>query len=189
MRSSIVLALSTLLAPTLGVSQENRTLDEIYQAALKEGGVVTVWHGGDEKNQQDSLKASFEKRFPGVTLNITVDVSKYHDGRIDDQIANKNVYVDSIILQTLQDYPRWKKQGALLNYKPSKFDKVATQFKDVDGAYYGYNVFGWSTCYNNKKYNGTLADFSDALKPELKDKLIFTYPNDDDAVLYAFHLV
>lgn len=28
------------------VEVENRTLDEIHQAALQEGGVVTLWHGG-----------------------------------------------------------------------------------------------------------------------------------------------
>lgn len=33
----------------------------------------------DEKNQQDSLKEAFEAKFPGLTLNITVDLSKYHD--------------------------------------------------------------------------------------------------------------
>ena len=33
----------------------------------------------DEKNQQDHLKQAFEARFPGMTLNLTVDLSKYHD--------------------------------------------------------------------------------------------------------------
>jgi hypothetical protein len=189
MRPSIALALSTLVAATAGTSCENRTLDEIYQAALKEGDVVTLWHGGDEKNQQDGLKKAFEERFPGITLNVTVDLSKYHDGRLDDQLSKDNVYVDSIILQTLHDYPRWKKQGALLNYKPGNFASIASDFKDPEGAYYGYAIFGWSTTWNTAKYNGSLADFADALLPELKDKLILTYPNDDDAVLYAFDLV
>lgn len=181
-----------LLSTTcVGVSAlvENRTLEEIYQAALKEGGVVTVWHGGDEKTQQNGLKQNFEKRFPGMQLNITVDLSKYHDGRIDDQIADGNVYVDSIILQTLHDYPRWKDQGALLNYKPSDFDKLAAPFKDEDGAYYGYAIFGWATTWNPAKTNATFRDFADALSPLLKDKLVLTYPNDDDAILYAFELV
>lgn len=41
---------SSAFDPQLGfnnyVEVENRTLDEIYQAALKEGGTLTVWHGG-----------------------------------------------------------------------------------------------------------------------------------------------
>lgn len=171
------------------VEHENRTIDEIYKAALAEGGVVTVWHGGDEKTQQDSLKAAFEKQFPGMTLNITVDLSKYHDGNLDQQLANGNVYVDSIILQTLHDYPRWKEEGALLNYAPVNFSKIFPAFRDVDAAYHGMYVFGWSNVWNIDKTDATPKEFTDYLKPEYKDKLVITYPNDDDAVLFAFDLM
>lgn len=112
--------------PQLGfntfVEAETRTIDELHQAALKEGGTVTVWHGGDEKNQQDALKTAFEARFPGMTLNVTVDLSKYHDVKLDQQLATNSVSVDSIILQTLHDFPRWKSQGVLLPYKPLGFE-------------------------------------------------------------------
>lgn len=111
-------AYDTVLGFNSRPAVETRTIDEIYSAALKEGGTVTVWHGGDEKDQQDSLKSAFEKRFPGMTLNITVDLSKYLDGELDQQLYQNNVYVDSIILQTLQDFPRWEQEGALLNYAP-----------------------------------------------------------------------
>lgn len=100
---------------------------------MPRGGVVTFWHGGDEKNQQDSLKTAFGKRFPGMTLNITVDVSKYHDGNIDQQLVEGNVYVDSVILQTVHDYPRWDQDGALLRYKSLNLDKIHPEFRDTWG--------------------------------------------------------
>lgn len=37
-----------------------------------------------ETNQQDALKQAFEARFSGMTLNVTVDLSKYHDAAFDD---------------------------------------------------------------------------------------------------------
>ncbi|KAF2874636.1 hypothetical protein BDV95DRAFT_604797 [Massariosphaeria phaeospora] len=188
MRSSIIisfcfanpfltLAYDTPFAFKARPTIENRTIDDIYQAALAEGGVVTAWHGGDEKNQQDALKKAFEERFPGMTLNITVDVSKYHNGLIDEQLANGNLYVDSAILQTLHDYPRWKEAGALLHYAPLDFDKIHTSFRDIHAAYYGVNIFGWNI------------DFADFLDPNLRDRIVLTYPNDDDAVLYTFDLI
>ncbi|KAF2127029.1 ABC-type Fe3+ transport system [Dothidotthia symphoricarpi CBS 119687] len=168
------------------VVEETRTLDQLHKAALAEGGVVTLWHGGDEATQQNFLKTAFETRFPGMTLNVTVDVSKYHDGNLDQQIAANNVYVDSIILQTLHDYPRWKKQGALLNYRPANFGKVHAQFKDNDAAYMGLFIIAWCMTSNVNKTNVALKEYTDFLNPVFKDKLVLTYPNDDDAVLYQF---
>lgn len=168
---------------------ENRTLDEIYKAALAEGGVVTLWHGGDEVNQQDSLKTAFEARFPGITLNVTVDVSKYHDTRLDQLIADNNVYVDSVILQTLHDYPRWSKQGVLLPYKPLGWNQVYPDFRVDDGTYVGLRIFNWQNVWSSTKLpDANITSYSDFVKPEFKDKLVFTYPNDDDAVLHSFNL-
>jgi hypothetical protein len=57
-----------------------------------------------------------------MTVNLTVNLSKYHDGNIDVQLATRNVHVDSVILQSLHDYPRWKQEDALLYYKPLGFE-------------------------------------------------------------------
>lgn len=169
--------------------QETRSLDDIHKAALAEGGVVTLWHGGDEKTQQNYLKTAFEKRFPGITLNVTVDLSKYHDTNLDLQLAAKNVYVDSIILQTLHDYPRWKKEGVLLNYAPVNFDQIYPVFKDADAAYTGLFIISWGIRGNTNKTESVPTSYKDFTKPEFKDKLALTYPNDDDAVLYQFDLL
>ncbi|KAI5927843.1 ABC transporter [Camillea tinctor] len=168
---------------------ETRSIDEIHQAALAEGGVVTCWHGGDEKTQQDGLKQAFEERFPGMTLNITVDLSKYHDVNIDQQLATDSLYVDSVILQTLHDFPRWDQEGALLHYAPQGFSDLHPNFRDVRAAWYGIAVFGWTFIVNSDKLDAAPKEFPDFLKPEFKDKLVLTYPNDDDAVLYAFDLI
>ncbi|KAK1634807.1 ABC transporter [Colletotrichum phormii] len=138
---------------------ETRNIDEIHKAAVAEGGVVTLWHGGDEKTQQDALKEAFEKRFPGMTLNLIVDISKYIDGDIDRQLSQGNVSVDSVILQTLHDYSRWDQEDP--PWLPRRMGFMVSEGP---------------------------VEYSDFLKPEYKDKLVFTYPNDDDAVLYAFDL-
>ncbi|KAK7521198.1 ABC transporter [Phyllosticta citriasiana] len=186
-------AFSSAFDPQLGwnsyVEVENRTLDEIYQAALKEGGTVTLWHGGDEKNQQDSLKSAFEERFPGMTLNVTVDLSKYHDVNIDRQIATGDVYVDSVALQTLHDYPRWKSQGVLLPYKPLGWESLYKDFRDADGYYNSFYVLNWVNRWNTNYVREPIREWDDFLRPEFKNKLVLTYPNDDDAVLFAFDLV
>lgn len=75
--ASSAFAMGDVLAPYDDAPlAETRSIDEIYQAALDEGGSVTLWHGGDEAYQRNSLKTAFEARFPGVTINVTVNLSK-----------------------------------------------------------------------------------------------------------------
>ncbi|KAF2213704.1 hypothetical protein CERZMDRAFT_111325 [Cercospora zeae-maydis SCOH1-5] len=148
---------------------ETRSIDEIYQAALKEVGVVTLWLGGDERADEDALKREFQERFPGMTLNLTTDLSKYHSVRFDEQLAANNVYVDSIAFQT----------------------EVYPPMRDPRAAFYGVPTVGWASKWNTKKLPtiSPPAEWEDRLRPEFKDKLVLTWPNDDDVVLYAFDLV
>ncbi|KAM4064409.1 bacterial extracellular solute-binding protein [Hirsutella rhossiliensis] len=168
---------------------ENRTIEQIYKVALAEGGVVNCLHGGDEVNQQDRLKRAFESRFPGMTLNATVNRSKYHTVDIDRQLATNKVEVDVSILQALHDYPRWDQQGALLHYAPNNFFKVSPPFRHIRAAYYGFAINAWSTVWNPAKLRNPPREWPDFLKPEYKDKLVLTHPSDDDAIAYIFDLV
>ena len=109
MKKSLLLS-AGLLALTAAmqaqaVENETRDLEQLYQAALKEGGKLVVYAGSDTPEQQNGIKAAFEKRFPGITLDTVVDYSKVHDARVDYQIANKSVVADVVQLQTLQDFP------------------------------------------------------------------------------------
>ncbi|KAM0228828.1 hypothetical protein ACHAPO_010465 [Fusarium lateritium] len=189
--ASRVAAYDQVLGFNTEIEYEDRTLDQIYKAALKEGDAVTLWAGGDEKAQQNSLKQAFEERFPGITLNVTVDLSKYHDARLDQQLAAGKVSVDSVILQTLHDYPRWAQEGALLNYAPAGFDQIEQAFKDGSAAWYGVWVSSWAGAWNTKKLPDIdpPQEYEDWLRPEFKNKLVLTYPNDDDAVLWGFYLI
>lgn len=98
---------------------------------------------------------------------------------MDTQIAAKNVYVDSVILQTLHDYPRWKSEDVLLQYKPLGWESIYEDFRDEDGYYTGVYVFNWSNVWNTDYVTDGITDYDDFLKPEFKDKLVLTYPNDD----------
>jgi hypothetical protein len=135
--ASQALAYEQTLGFNGAVIVETRSLDEIHKAAVAEGGVVTMWLGGDESTDEDALKREFETRFPGMTLNLTTDLSKYHNGRFDEQLAANNVYVDSIAFQTVHDFPRWDEQGALLHYAPVGFQDIYPPMRDVRAAFYG----------------------------------------------------
>lgn len=52
-----------------------------------------------------------------------------------------------------------------------------------------FRFFAWTFVHNTDRLSEGPREFEDFLKPVLKDKLVLTYPNDDDAVLYAFDLM
>ncbi|MEU2159445.1 extracellular solute-binding protein [Streptomyces sp. NPDC019396] len=165
---------------------EQAQLKRLYEAAVAEGGTLTVYAGGDKPGQADYLRDAFVRKFPEMRVNMVVDFSKNHDARLDDQIAKKKVVADVTHLQTLDDFPRWKKEGVLEKYKPVGWDSVLPQVKDPDGYYTGAMFYSFGNVTATKLGDRAPVEADDFLEPELKDKLVFTYPTDDDAVLYYF---
>ncbi|KSV75570.1 ABC transporter substrate-binding protein [Sinorhizobium sp. GW3] len=171
------------------IGSERRSLDEIYRAAIAEGGRVIVYAGGDTPGQQDGIKKAFEQRFPGVTLDVVVDYSKVHEARIDNQIATKSLVPDIVQIQTLQNFPRWKAEGILEPYKPIGWEYIYEPFKDRDAAFTGVFVDAFSNVVNTKilpDEKSWPTEAKDYLRPDLKGKIVLTYPTDDDAVLFWF---
>lgn len=91
--------------------------------------------GGDAPDQADWIKTMFEQRFPGIKATITVDLSKFHDVKVDEQLAREQIEPDVTHIQTTHNFERWKTQGALLHFKPEGFDQVWPDYTDPDAPF------------------------------------------------------
>ena len=168
-------------------AEETRTLDELYQAALADGGKLVIYAGGDTPTQQDGTKAAFRDRFPGIDLTLVVDYSKYHDVRVDNQLATGTLVPDLVQFQTVQDFVRWKEQGRLLYYKPAGFSKVHDGFKDRQGAWVAVSALAFSFMYGPSAVGSDAPRTPlDLVDPKWQGKIASSYPHDDDAVLYLY---
>ncbi|KAF1324028.1 Abc transporter, partial [Globisporangium splendens] len=189
---SALLLLSSLLvgqsAAAAAIKEETKTIDQLYQDAIKEGGKLVIYHGGDTPTQQNRLKAAFNAAFPKINLTLVVDYSKYHNVRVDNQLETNTLVPDVVALQTLQDFPRWKDEGKLLNYKPANFSQIYDGFKDPSGAWYSYIVFSFTFASNATNLGSLPAPATplDLVNPRYKGKIASSYPHDDDAVLFLF---
>ncbi|WP_328505751.1 ABC transporter substrate-binding protein [Streptomyces sp. NBC_00391] len=182
-------AAASTTARTTGGAEETRTLDELYQAALAEGGKLVIYAGGDVSTQADGLRSGFKSRFPGIDLTVVVDYSKYHDVRVDNQFATDTLVPDVVQLQTVQDFVRWKEQGRLLAYKPAGFSKVYAPFKDPQGAWVAVQVSAFSFMYGPAAVGSDVPTSPlDLVDAKWKGKIASSYPHDDDAVLYLYAL-
>ncbi|KAL3658719.1 hypothetical protein V7S43_016355 [Phytophthora oleae] len=139
--------------------EETKTIDELYADAVAEGGNLVLYHGGDTPAQQTGLHDAFTQRFPQINFTAIVDYSKYHDVRIDNQLATDTLVPD-----------------------------VVASLKEVDGAWLAYSIFTFGYLYNSTGLDGaappaTPANLTD---PKWAGKIASTYPHDDDAALFLY---
>ncbi|RHY00356.1 hypothetical protein DYB36_005707 [Aphanomyces astaci] len=172
------------------IDEETKTLAQLYQEAIQEGGNLVVYHGGDTPDQQNYTADAFKAKFPDINLTMIVDYSKYHNARVDNQLETNSLVADVIALQTLQDYPRWKKEDKLLAYKPKGFSGIYDGFKDADGTWYSHAVFTFSYFYDTAILEGKGIDVpktaKDLADPKYKGLIASSWPHDDDASLFVY---
>lgn len=97
------------------------------------------------------MLTAFRKQFPDVAINITADLSKYADSRIDRSYIEGKPFIDVALLQTVHDFPRWDKQQRLLHYKPPNFSDINLAIKHIDGAYLPVNYSACASHYHRTK--------------------------------------
>ena len=163
------------------------TLDEIYAKAKLEKSLV-IYAGGPVTNYEP-LARDFEKKYPGLSVTIEGGFSNVLNQRIEQQFKDGKLLADMVLLQTAQNFVRWKGQGRMLGYKPDSFAAVHPSFRDPDGAFIVWYVGTLSYAYNTQAVKAADVPKSalDFLKPEFRGKMIACYPHDDDATLYIFH--
>jgi ABC-type Fe3+ transport system substrate-binding protein len=170
-----------------GSVEETRTLDQLYADAVAEGGRLVVYAGGATPTEQDATRQAFQSRFPRMSLTTVVDYSKFHDVRIDNQIASGSLVPDVVQLHTLQDFPSWKEEGLLLPYKPAGFSALHDKFRDPDGTWLAIAVIALSFAYDSASVGAAApASPPDLVDPRWKGRIASAYPQDDDAVLFLY---
>jgi ABC-type Fe3+ transport system substrate-binding protein len=168
---------------------ESQSLDAIYAKAKAEG-TLSLYAGGPTAPWERDAK-EFAKVYPGIAITITGGYSNVLDKKIDAQIKSGTLETDLAVFQTLGDFLRWRKEGALLKFKPAGFDKIDASFKDPGGAFVGIAVNAHPYAYNPKLVapGDVPKSALDFLKPEFRGKVISAYPADDDATMYVFYSI
>lgn len=170
--------------------REQEELSRLYELASRElkatGERLVVWAGGDAPNQQDALIKQFTKRFPHVPMDLTVDLSKYHDRKVYQGLLDGCLEPDVVMLQTMNDFENWKAMDVLEPFIPQSFDNLIPGYSDDEGSYLGVFMFSFVPQYAKCGVNCPPSDYTDFLRPEYKNRLVLTPPHDDDAVLFVY---
>src|SRR5579862_5050021 len=156
-----------------------QTVDELYQKAKDEKTVVL--YGAGPTGSHDRWIKEFEQTFPGVTVSFTGGLSPVLNKKIEAQLAAGKIETDIAILQTIQDFAKWKKAGAMMAFKPAGWDVIDEAYKDEDGAFVTVSVNAITYAINTERVTGADVPRSalDFLKAPFAGKLISTDPTED----------
>src|SRR6202167_3614206 len=172
------LSLLVLLAFGALAAARGETIDQLYERAKLEKALVFYTGGGPAAAK--AAADAFEKRFPGIAVTAKGDFSNVLDSEIDQQLKDNKVTADFLQLQTVQDFPRGDRAGALLHFKPDGFDQVLPAMKDKDGAWVAVNAIPMFYGYNPEKVQEADVPKSalDFLKPQFRGHIVTVYPTD-----------
>jgi ABC-type Fe3+ transport system substrate-binding protein len=182
--SAVSLMAAALIAST--PPSRAQSPDDLYENAKLEKSLALVAAGPSEPYEH--WIREFQQRYPGVTVSFTGGLSNGLNRSINQQIAARKMESDLAIFQTIQDFVRWKREGALLGFRPQGFDTIDAAFKDEDGAFTTVSVNMVSYAYNTVLVLPADVPKSalDFLKPVFQGRLITTDPSEDDASLLTF---
>jgi ABC-type Fe3+ transport system substrate-binding protein len=166
-----------------------QSIDELYRNAKDEK--IVVLYGAGPTGSHDRWIKDFEQQFPGVTVTFNGGLSTALNKKIEAQLASGKVETDLAILQTIQDFAKWKKAGAMLPFKPAGWDLIDEAYKDDDGAFVTVSVNAITYATNTQWVAAADVPKSalDFLKPLFAGKLVTTDPSDDDAALAVFNSI
>jgi ABC-type Fe3+ transport system substrate-binding protein len=184
----LLLPLAAALAAGASLARA-QSMDELYAKAKLEQTLAL--YGAGPTGSHDRWIRDFEQRFPGIAVTLTGGLSNGLNRRIEQQLAGKRMVTDLAIFQTIQDFGRWKKAGALLLFKPEGSEAIDPAYKDEDGAFTAVSVNTVVYAYNSARVSAAEVPRSalDFLKPRFAGALITTDPTEDDAGLSAFNVI
>jgi ABC-type Fe3+ transport system substrate-binding protein len=188
-RSTPLRLLALLFASLAGASAQAQSMDELYDKAKREGTVVL--YGAGPAGSHDRWIKDFEQRYPGIKVAHTGGLSPELNKRVEQQLAAGRMETDLAILQTIQDFGRWKQKGAMLLFRPEGAEQIDPAYKDEDGAFTAVSVNLIQYAYNTQLLPAAEVPKSalDFLKPRFQGQLITTDPSQDDAALMVFTMI
>src|SRR5262245_23154456 len=119
---SQVLALVMVPLTVATATAQADSMDELYAKAKAEGMVVL--YGAGPTGSHDRWVKEFEQRFPGIKVALTGGLSPELNKKVEQQLAAGRMETDLAILQTIQDFGRWKQRGAMLLFKPEGSEQI-----------------------------------------------------------------
>ena len=150
---------------------------ELIEAAKKEGKVV--WYSAVDLKVAQGVAKSFEKAYPGITVQVERTGSERLFQRVSQEIASNIHAVDVLDGSDQAMFVTWKKQGILAAYIPEELLKWPAEQRDPDGLYASVRFTLMPIAYNTNlvKPEDAPKSFAELLEPKWTGKMVKAHPS------------
>jgi iron(III) transport system substrate-binding protein len=169
-------AFALLLGSAFAVPPEPVT-PQLIEAATKEGKIV--YYTAIDIKVAQGLAKTFEKKYPGITVQVERTGSERIYQRVTQERANKIYAVDVLDGSDQALFVTWKKQGILEPYIPTELLKWPANQRDPDGTFASVRFTLMPIAYNTNlvKAEDAPKSFADLLDPKWSGKIVKAHPS------------
>ena len=187
LKGSAALSLVAFAAPARAGAPSAETITpQLIAAAKKEGRVV--WYTSADLRLAGVVRAAFEKKFPGVSLQVERLGAERIFTRITQEYASGVHQVDAVNTGDAAQYLNWKAKGVLAPYVPEDVARyIPAAHRDADGYFATVRSSLCIIAYNTElvKRDEAPKSFADLLDPKWKGKIVKAHPGYSGTVITA----
>jgi len=133
----------------------------------------------------DEVKAEFEKRQPGVELDIFRSGTGTVMDKIYEEVEAGRIKADVIWVADFTVGEELKNAGHLLKYESPQAAEIMPSLKDKDGYYCAARLLNMIIAYNTNEVKDKPTSYRDLLNPNYKGKVGLADPSYSGAALYT----
>lgn len=155
----------------------------LIEAATKEGKVV--YYTAIDLKVAQGLAKNFEKKYPGITVQVERTGSERIFQRLSQERASKIFTADVLDSTDQAHFLTWKKQGILEPFVPAEQLKYPASQRDPDGAYASvrFTLMPIGVNSNLVKPEDMPKSFAELIEPKWTGKMVKGHPSYSGAIV------
>ena len=163
-RAVVVLALACLVAVAAGAPPP----------AVAQGTITL--YTSESQDKVNEMKADFEKRQPGTTLNIYRSGTQVVIGKLQAEIQAGAVQADLIWMADVDFFAQLARRNLLQAYTPPEAERVPAKFRYEGGRYHEVRLIFNTVGFNTLRVTSRPTSWKDLADPRFKGKVGMASP-------------
>jgi iron(III) transport system substrate-binding protein len=127
-------------------------------------------------DQVSEMKQDFERRTPGVTMNIYRSGTQLVISKIQAEIQAAALQADLIWMADIDFFEDLVRRDLLLRYVPAEADKLPAKFRYADGRYYEVRLIFNTVAFHTDRVKERPTGWMDLLQPRARGKVGMASP-------------